>query len=379
MNTTTRLIFFSCLSQILIHLLAYWTSYLPLFDASPDLVQTSKWSKPLLRWDMFHFAHIAEQGYVYEHEWAFFPGLPFVLSFWNANNMLWAGGMISVACDTTLVLYRLSLYHFESPNLAFLVALLSLLPSSPATMRMAPYNEPFFTYFSYRGLLYCTQSKWFFATLCFALAGAFRSNGVLLSGFILWGILIQPFLESGKPPTIISSYIKSVVYTATIFTPFVYHQVTGYIAFCTSGVNAEPWCSKSIPVIYSHVQSKYWNSGFMRYWTLAQLPNFIIAAPPFIVIFAYSVHILRNGLKRRSSSSLALIPHAIHACILCCTLLFTSHVQIILRLAPSMPLLYWAAAWLFMCHPKVSNLWIGWSVVWGATSVLLWSVFLPPA
>jgi len=36
------------------------------------------------------------------------------------------------------------------------------------------------------------------AALLFAFAGTFRSNGILLSGFILWGLLIQPFLENRK-------------------------------------------------------------------------------------------------------------------------------------------------------------------------------------
>lgn len=154
MQTTniTRLIFLSFLSQTIFYILAYSASQLALFDASPNAIHSSKWYKPLLRWDIFHFAHIAEQGYVYEHEWAFLPGLPFVLKLFNNSNFLLAAAMIAIACDSTTVLYRLSLHHFGSPNLAFLAALLSLLPSSPATLRLAPYNEPFFTYLSYRGV-----------------------------------------------------------------------------------------------------------------------------------------------------------------------------------------------------------------------------------
>ncbi|KAE9401585.1 hypothetical protein BT96DRAFT_1018070 [Gymnopus androsaceus JB14] len=356
----SRLAFLSFLSQTLTYILAYWTSNLPLFDASPNVISTSKWFKPILRWDVFHFAHIADKGYVYEHEWAFFPGSPFFLRLFNSSDILLAVAMIFIACDTTAVLYRLSLNHFGSPNLAFLAALLSLLPSSPATLRLASSTEPFFTYLSYRGMLYCAHSNWLLATICFTLASSFRSNGILLSGYILWGLLIQPFLASSKPPTHISAYVKSIIYSAMIFSPFIYHQTTGYMAFC-AGNAIQSWCSKSLPFIYSHVQSKYWNSGFLRYWTLEQLPNFIIAAPPFLVILAYSAHILTS--KEVLSSSMT--PHAIHACVMCCMLLFNSHVQIVLRLAPSMPLVYWAAAWLIIDHPKAGKWWVGWSVVWG--------------
>lgn len=223
-------------------------------------------------------------------------------------------------------------------------------------------------------MLYCAQSNWFLATLCFTFASTFRSNGILLSGFILWGLLIQPFLTTAKPPTQILTYVKSIVYSALIFSPFIYHQTTGYLAFCT-GNTIQPWCSKSLPLIYSHVQSTYWNSGFLRYWTFEQLPNFIIAVPPFLVIFSYVIHTLTSN-KVLSSS---ITPHAIHACVLCWMLLFNSHTQIILRLAPSMPLVYWAAAWLVINHPMAGKWWVGWSLLWGMVSVLLWSVFLPPA
>ncbi len=147
----TRLVFLSFLSRTLIYVLAYCASSLPLFDASPALIPTSSWAKPLLRWDSFHFVHISEQGYVYEHQLAFFPGLPFVLRVFKTTDMLLAGALVAMACDTTTLLYRLTLHHFGSPNLAFLAALLSLIPSSPATLRLAAYAEPFFTYLSYRG------------------------------------------------------------------------------------------------------------------------------------------------------------------------------------------------------------------------------------
>jgi phosphatidylinositol glycan class V len=61
------------------------------------------------------------------------------------------------------------------------------------------------------------------------------------------------------------------------------------------------------------------------------------------------------------------------------TLLFASHTQIVLRLAASMPIIYWAAAWLLLEHPKWGRAWVTWSVLWGAVSILLWGAFLPPA
>lgn len=152
-------------------LLIYLASYLPAFDSSAKTVLDD--SAPylissLLRWDAFHFAHIARHGYVYEYEWAFFPGLPLVMNLLGRISHLlkasqgdldlrWEdvllGGAIAatVACSNTRTLYQLSLHHLKSPPLALIVSLLSLLPSSPATLHYAPYMEPFFTCFSYKG------------------------------------------------------------------------------------------------------------------------------------------------------------------------------------------------------------------------------------
>jgi phosphatidylinositol glycan class V len=156
---------FAVLSRAVTFLLLQLTVRLALFDASPLLVSAGR---PFLRWDTFHFLHVAEQGYAYEHEWAFFPGVPIVMHAManlvrlvhtseRHSNLLLGGVAAAITCDTTRTFYALSLHHLQSPQLAFLASLLSLLPSSPVTLQYAPYSEPFFTYFSYKGeLLICS-------------------------------------------------------------------------------------------------------------------------------------------------------------------------------------------------------------------------------
>jgi phosphatidylinositol glycan class V len=147
--------------QVLIQLLLFLSSYLPLFDSSPWAVldkSTTSWAtSSLLRWDVFHLGLVADER-MYEHQWAFFPGVPNFMKFLGqiAPNDNWAaflqgGVLLIMACDSTLVLYELSLRHLKSPPLSLLSAILSLLPSSPATLRHAPYAESFFTWASYRG------------------------------------------------------------------------------------------------------------------------------------------------------------------------------------------------------------------------------------
>lgn len=60
-------------------------------------------------------------------------------------------------------------------------------------------------------MLSCAKSQWLYASVYFALAGTFRSNGILLSGFILWGLIIQPFLN------------RQTVSTLTVFVAYVHN------------------------------------------------------------------------------------------------------------------------------------------------------------
>lgn len=264
-------------------------------------------------------------------------------------------------------------------------------------------------------MLYCARAQWVLATSCFALACAFRSNGVTLAGFIIWGLLIEPFLTSRKvsapaeqmsrpsdhlvSQVAIGNLLYSVLLTAVVFIPFVWYQLSAYLAFCTAASPAS-WCTNVPPLMYGYVQAKYWNVGFLRYWTLQQLPNFIIAMPPLTLLLTYSTYYLRRAFLLRIRTSLSptskdariaeslqsspflsptIAPHAIHALAITLMLLFSAHTQIVLRLAASMPFTYWAAAWLLVDYRRWGNYWVSWSVLWGAMSIVLWTAFLPPA
>lgn len=161
------LICLALVSRVLSALLLVVAAQLPLFDASSELVLDSPWLSSVLRWDLFHYAHIAKHGYVYEYEWAWLPGAPLIMRYGaitlerlglRSNDelalMLGVGAAAAIFVDGTLTLYDLTLEHFHSPSFAMLSALLSLLPSSPATLHLVPLSEPFFTYLSYQGECY---------------------------------------------------------------------------------------------------------------------------------------------------------------------------------------------------------------------------------
>ncbi|KAF8894928.1 hypothetical protein CPB84DRAFT_1782666 [Gymnopilus junonius] len=182
--------------------------------------------------------------------------------------------------------------------------------------------------------------------------------------------------------------LESILLTSIIIAPFVVYHLYTFTLFCldTSATTPE-WCDRAFPSIYSYVQAKYWNIGFLRYWTPSQLPNFLIAAPTILLICAFSFHHLKEtrvftvtaDSTEHPFENPSITPHVIHALILTSILVFASHTQIILRLAASMPLVYWAAAWLFLEHPSWARLWVTWSVLWSMISTILWAAFLPPA
>lgn len=152
--------------HVTIAILLYFFSKLPSFDSSASLLLNSGWATSLVRWDVFHFAHIAKDGYAFEYEYAFFPGVSLIMQYgqralrllricskddWEGYALAGTLASTAVSVDSVHTLYDLTLHHFRSPAFAYLTAFLSLLSSSPATLRYAPYTEPFFTYLSYKG------------------------------------------------------------------------------------------------------------------------------------------------------------------------------------------------------------------------------------
>ncbi|KIM31423.1 glycosyltransferase family 76 protein [Serendipita vermifera MAFF 305830] len=361
---------------------------------------------------MFHFLEIAQRGYTYEHLYAFFPGVPtvmrissFIFDYGTISSMLWGSWIAVFGCYTLATLYELTLVHTSSHELAMLATACSILSTSPPTLLHAPYTEPFFAFFSFKGMLYCARSRWKSASIMFALACTFRANGILLVGYIAWGMIWEPLSQSGTVR--LKSLLMTIILSCLIISPVILHQAAAYFQFCV-GEDTPDWCQRRLPLIYSHVQAKYWDVGLFRYWTPSQIPNFLLAAPSLSLLMwaGWSqmssrgwCHLTnfgraasfspkdRSGKGSESSTqadeplfvSESMTPHAIHTLVLCLILLFASHTQIVLRLSSSLPFTYWAAARLWIEKPQYARWWTAWSVLWGATSLGTWGLFLPPA
>lgn len=322
------------------------------------------------RWDVVHFADIAAHGYRWEHEYAFLPGAPLLVKYLSPLAINVVNGVL--AWDTARTLLSLSRAHVGI-EVGRLGTALSLLPLSAATQHIATgYSEPLFRWLSYRGMLCCARRQWQRATLCFTAATLLRSNGVFLAGFVVWGCFRR-------------HRVQACVASALIVLPFVAHNYRAYDNFCRSPA-PPPWCHSTLPLVYPYVQAVYWNVGLFNYWQLAQLPNLLVALPPLYAVAVYAwrylFHWLTFSLPPSPFFSPSVAPHALHALFMSLILLFASHSQIVLRLAPSMPFTYWAIAYILVHprrHPWASTFWIPCAFIWSLLSVILWVAFLPPA
>jgi phosphatidylinositol glycan class V len=129
------------------------------------------------------------------------------------------------------------------------------------------------------------------SSLFFGLGSLIRGNGLLNGLVFLWDIL--PYIYH-LPSMLQHRNIQGLLTTASIglagaLLGLIYAggQLEPYLRHCTQG-NDRPWCSDFPPSIYTFVQRHYWNNGFLRYWTLSNLPLFLLAMPMLLVMLGSS-------------------------------------------------------------------------------------------
>ncbi|GAB7364050.1 hypothetical protein MBLNU230_g4605t1 [Neophaeotheca triangularis] len=368
----------------------------PGYDTSTDIFLASSngalfhklaqhFATRLTRWDALYFVSASQHGKLFEQEWAFswaqsqlsallarvIPQLSPILA--HASSGIAISHMSHLL--SVLVLYQFAVELLPGAvdtrkKLALKAACLHIV--SPASLFLAaPYSEATFALFNFTGMLcyvYATQtfratstSRSVFWTLAagvsFGLSCLFRSNG-LLSGLIFaWdaaSMLHTPPQSSQDVRCLLSTMFAGVSTGLGFLAP----QVVAYFEYCTAG-HTRPWCDWTVPSIYSWVQSEYWNVGFLKYWTVSNLPLFLLAAPMLVVLIGTAVSALgyqatskddtakgsNRGPKDETSSEGA----AYQACVrrfalpqlvLALLALFNFHVQIITRLSSGYPVWY---------------------------------------
>jgi phosphatidylinositol glycan class V len=278
----------------------YDTSALILIDPSVsrhENFSTSSWSDRLVlnlfRWDALYFIKAAERGKVHEQEWAFSWAYSWLLGFVGQQPALnggskpvlqryiVAGIVASNICHllSVVVLFRLVTITVGSPRrrrVAFLGATLHIM--TPASLFLSsPYAEAPFSLLNMTGMLLYAHSGTLArkqqpsaredayklgSGLLFGAATLMRGNG-LLSGLILLYDVAR-FLPQVSSMRFTVHDVRRIIVTCMaggiVAVGFVSPQYLAYTEYCTGegGFDEPPWCHRTIPSIYSWVQSHYW-------------------------------------------------------------------------------------------------------------------------
>lgn len=136
------------------------------------------------------------------------------------------------------------------------------------------------------------RSTWL-TMLCAAvfwwLAALTRSNSTLYGGFLLlYGTGLVLRKRSGEwiwsRRFVVACYVLLLV-AFLVYGSICWHNFRGYSFHCVEFTGIRPkWCEQGRRFnLYGHVQRKYWNVGFLRYFQLKQIPNFLLASPILVL------------------------------------------------------------------------------------------------
>ena len=382
---------------------------------------------PLSNWDGAYFVHLAlpSGGYTHESFHAFFPGYPALLALlrWGLLGPLEHWGLLSprpallltgaalnlaLCAAATLALHRLTLRVLRCPQLAQAAALaFALTPGG--VFFTALYTEALFACLTFTGLLLLEEAAaaaeaeaaeaeavvaavstclgcstpvlLTLAAVLLTAASAVRSNGLLSAGFSAWALLRIARASAFSAPSSSSSSAAAACQSRRPASSPALLCLAG--AFALAGpcaplpafqryaawrlCPAAAWCHAP-STLYAHIQGAYWGVGFLSRWTLAQAPQFLLAAPMLCAAAAaaaaWAAAALQHAQKQRSGSStsssssltallppphlLALLPYTLHWAALVCGGLLYAHPQVITRLcSAACPAVYWflASAW----------------------------------
>lgn len=372
---------------------AYDTSASISVDRAPGDSVTDAAVKSLFgglgNWDAVYFLRVAEAGgYEFEQEHAFFPLLPAAIRFLSRALVQVPAGMLGISISTPsasllagvvitnvcFVLAAVALYRLTSKVVGKAVGLRAalLFTVNPSSIFFsAVYTESPFALCSFLGMnlaLECLPTRGqerrrgkgvrICAVLSFICAGALRSNGLVLAGFFLYEALVR-VVNRGRVGAICTA-VGSALIVGLPFLAFSHYAAAFYCGGARGQVIGRPWCGKYLPGIYGFVQREYWNVGFLRYYELKQLPNFLLAAPAVAVAGAAARCGLRTACARKGSFVLAVLgmsdgpaPRVLdtravflwHCTALAVVGVLAMHVQVCTRfLFAASPVMYWTVA-----------------------------------
>lgn len=315
-----------------------------------------------IRWDAVYFNSLFAKGPQFEHEWVFGPlwaKTVFALSNFTNLPSLIVGLILSNVAQlcSALVLYEYTMILSSGFSSIALKSSVLFLWSSMGVFGTVAYSENFAALWSIIGLylreasfLNQKSSVYIFSSIFFTLAFWTRSNCIVLGAIYLYDLLTHQ-----KKRSLFAGILLGIGVLASLYPP--------YSEFCPG----RPWCNDLVPSLYSYAQKKYWNNGFMKYWTPNNLFNFIVASPIITLNFLASKHYYNTRLQ----------PIVISSALFLSIIIFFAHVQIIVRISSFLPLQFW-----YLAHEVTEGrgqYWVLYLTIWIPLQTILYAGFLPPA
>lgn len=126
--------------------------------------------------------------------------------------------------------------------------------------------------------------------------------------------------------------------------------------------------------------------GFLRYWTVSNIPLFLLAAPVLTVLIRSGVECLKSrrcppaDVPAESARLLSLVQSAAAVQVILAVLALTTyHVQIITRISSGYPLWYWWLSRGLIGGEKWAKRVVMFMVIYASIQGVLFASFLPPA
>ncbi|KAK9664701.1 hypothetical protein RND81_14G062100 [Saponaria officinalis] len=317
MKTGTMVVRYAVWSRILVlGLIILWRSLFSPYDTSaslnPACLNHSALSTPpsvvfptvaaaiqgSVVWDSVYMIRIAECGYEYEQTYAFFPFLPVLLSLLSQSVLrplipligyravlALSGYLINNLAFVlaALFFYRLSVVILKDRDVSLRASILFCF--NPASIFYSSiYTESLYALLSFGGIYYLMSGANNVSVIPLALSGFTRSNGVLNAGYFGFKTLHQSYhtiYEKKRFRLALQVILAGAFRCICVFIPFLAFQAYGYYNLCHGRKpdDTRPWCRARVPLLYNFIQSHYWGVGFLRYFQLKQIPNFLLAFP----------------------------------------------------------------------------------------------------
>lgn len=174
---------------------------------------------------------------------------------------------------SSLLLHKISLLFFN--NKISYVSALYFICNPASIIYSSMYSESLFTFLFLLGLWYSIHKNFFKASLLFSLSSLCRSNAIMFVLFVK------------------SLYIPICLIPISIFQIFSLGCIWNYN------------CTTKLLIPYSYVQNKYWQQGFLKFFTLGNIPNVAIGLPVILlsIYFIFNFKTLYESIYLNGNQS----------------------------------------------------------------------------